>query len=105
MASAPASTNIHAQRRRDVRCSDIRPKASRATGTQLMPATRPKWATWAAMAPANANETAPRKPATGERRDARRKAKVPRPATHHVTSRLAVHAAVPDSTANRSVKG
>ena len=36
---------------------------SSCTGTQLMPATSPKWATWADMAPAKANESAPRKPA------------------------------------------
>ncbi len=57
------------------------------------------------MAPVNANVRAPRKLATGERREARRKAKVPKPAIHHVTTRFKVQASVPDITANKSVNG
>ncbi len=105
MPRAPARANVHAHRRRGSWLSDSRSRATSATGTQLMPATRPKCETWAAIAPANANERDPRKLATGERRDARRKAKVPRLATHHVTIRLIVQAADPDINANRSVNG
>ena len=105
MAPAPARTDIQASRPRSRRLSESRSNARRAIGSQLMPATRPKCGTWAAMAPVNANVRAPRKLATAESRDARKKAKVPRPATHHVTTRLIVHAVVPDITAKRSVNG
>ncbi len=55
MAIEPVSTNIHARPRRSTWCSDNLSNASRATGTQLMPATKPKCGVCAAIAPAKAN--------------------------------------------------
>jgi hypothetical protein len=70
-----------------------------------MPATSPKWATCADMAPANANDSAPRKAGKLPRRSARRNPNRPAPATAQVMIRLSVHAAVPGSTANSQVSG
>ena len=104
-AQAPARAAIQASFARRGRGPVNLPTAKSATGTQLMPATKPKCGTWAAMAPVKANVSPPRKLATGARRDARRKAKVPNPATHHVTIKLTVHAALAGNTANSHVNG
>ena len=78
---------------------------SNSSGTQLMPATRPKWVTCADMAPAKANENAPRKLARLASRSARRKQNMPSPATAQVAIMLTVHAAVPGKMANSQVSG
>ncbi len=78
---------------------------SSCSGTQLMPATSPKWATWADMAPAKANESAPSTAGTRPRRQARRKANIPVPATAQVRIMFRVHAATAGATANRNVNG
>ncbi len=88
-----------------LRVSHSRNTASNSTGTQLMPATSPKWPTWADMAPAKANESAPRTLGRLLRRSARRKKNMPSPATAQVTIRLSVHAAVAGTIANRDVSG
>ncbi len=88
-----------------LRVSQSRSTASNSTGTQLMPATSPKWLTCADMAPAKANESAPRTLGRLPRRSARRKKNMPSPATAQVTIRLSVHAAVAGTMANRNVSG
>jgi hypothetical protein len=78
---------------------------SSCTGTQLRPATSPKWDTWADIAPANANDSAPNAPAKLPRRSARRKANMPSPATAQVMIMLSAHAPAPGKTANSNVSG
>ena len=78
---------------------------SSASGTQLSPATRPKWVTCADMAPAKANENAPRKLARLASRRARRKQNIPSPAAAQVAIMLSVHAAMPGSMTNSQVSG
>src|SRR5271169_3232275 len=78
---------------------------SNPSGTQLRPATRPKWVTCADMPPAKANENAPRKLARLDSLRARRKQNIPSPATAQVTIMLSVHAAVPGKMANSQVSG
>ena len=105
MAHDPANVAVHASCRRHRRLSDSCRRARSAIGTQLIPATNPKCGTWAAMAPAKAKDRAPRKLAAGDRRDARRKARAPSPATHHVTIRLIVHATVPANHGEQQRQG
>jgi len=102
---AAARTPVHLSREAVLLAWVSRSTPSSWTGTQLMPATRPKWATWADMAPAKANDSAPRTLGKVARRRARRKKNVPSPATAQVMIRLSVHAAVPGRTANRNVSG
>src|SRR5258705_861507 len=78
---------------------------SSCSGTQLMPATSPKWATCADMAPANANESAPIRPAAQPRRQARKNTNIPTPAIAQVRIMFRVHAATGGTTANRNVNG
>jgi hypothetical protein len=78
---------------------------SSASGTQLRPATRPKWVTCADIPPAKANENAPRKLGRLASRRARRKQNIPNPATAQVMIMLSVHAAVPGKMANSQVSG
>ena len=104
-AHEPANVAVHTSCRRHRRLSASCRRARSAIGTQLIPATNPKCGTWAAMAPPKAKDRAPRKLAAFDRRDARRKARAPSPATHHVTMRLIVHATVPENTANSNVRG
>ena len=78
---------------------------SNCTGTQLMPATSPKWATWADMAPANANDSAPRTDGPQPRRQARRNANIPVPAMAQVRIMFRVQAATGGATANKNVNG
>ncbi len=78
---------------------------SSCTGTQLMPATSPKWATWADMAPANANDSAPRTAGPQPRRQARKKTNIPVPAIAQVAIMFRVQAATGGVTANKNVNG
>src|SRR5271157_2811233 len=87
------------------RSCESRRALSSSTGTQLMPATSPKWVTCADMAPAKVNENAPRKLARLASRRARRKQNIPSPATAQVAIMLTVHAAAPGKTANSQVSG
>src|SRR6266487_1014788 len=105
--NAAARTPVQRSREAALRASASvsRSTASSCTGTQLMPTTSPKWATWADMAPAKANESAPRALGRLARRRARRKANMPTAAAAQVTIMLSVHAAVPGTMANRSVSG
>jgi hypothetical protein len=79
--------------------------ASSTSGTQLIPATRPKWLTCADVAPAKANDSAPRKPASRPSRSARRNQNIPSPAVSQVKISPAVHAAVPGRIAKSHVSG
>src|SRR5215831_6643461 len=103
--NVPARTAIQRSREAVSRDSVSRSTLSSCTGTQLMPATSPRWATWAGIAPAKANETAPSRLGRLPRRSARRKKNMPSPATAQVTIMLSVQAAVPGRTANRNVRG
>ena len=87
------------------RSCESRRMLSSITGTQLIPATRPKWVTCADMPPAKANENAPRKLARLASRRARRKQNIPSPATAQVAIMLIVHAPAPGKTANSQVSG
>ena len=78
---------------------------SNPSGTQLRPATRPKWVTCADMPPTKANENAPRKLARLASRRARRKQNIPSSATAQVAIMPTVHAAVPGRMANSQVSG
>ena len=63
---APPRTAIQPSRDARLRDCESRSTPSSSSGTQLIPATSPKWDTSADMAPANANEIAPRAPAGGQ---------------------------------------
>src|SRR5271156_3747488 len=102
---AVARTAIQPSRERTGRSCASRRMLSSASGTQLRPATRPKWVTCADMPPAKANENAPRKLARLASRRARRKQNIPSPATAQVAIMLTVHAAVPGKMANSQVSG
>jgi len=102
---APARTAIQPSRDARLRACESRRTPSSCTGTQLIPATSPKWDTWADMAPAKANESAPRVAGPVARRRARRKKNMPTPAIAQVMIMLSVHAAVAGRTANRAVSG
>src|SRR6266849_10334059 len=103
--TAPARTPVQLSLEAALRASVSRNTQSSCAGTQLMPATSPKWVTWADMAPANANESAPSRLGRLARRRARRKKNMPSPAAAQVRIMLSVHAAVPGKMANRNVSG
>ena len=102
---AVARTAVQPSRDAAGRSCESRRMLSRASGTQLRPATRPRWVTCADMPPAKANENAPRKLARLASRRARRKQNIASPATAQVAIMLSVHAAVPGKMANSQVSG
>ena len=100
-----ASAPVQASREDRLRVPVSRRTHSSCTGTQLMPATSPKWATWADMAPANANDSAPRTAGPRPRRQARKKTNIPIPAVAQVRIMFSVQAATGGMTANKNVNG
>ena len=103
--NVPARIPVQASREGKVRGWESRRTHSSWTGTQLMPATSPKCATWADIAPAKANDSAPSRLGTQARRRARRKANIPSPAIAQVRIMFRVHAATGGTTANKNVSG
>ena len=103
--NVPARAPVQASRENLVPGPVSRRTHSSCSGTQLMPATSPKWATCADMAPANANESAPSRPGRLARRQARKNANIPSPAVAQVRTMFRVQAATGGRTANRNVNG